>query len=89
MSQINVLSLITVQGDTLSKKNKHAGRKSSSISVQVSFFTENTFTLTLDLLLFLYYFLLTGMSPIKKSGTDLASVDENSAVRATRTIRVP
>ena len=38
MSLINVQSAITVQGDKLSKKNKRTGRKSSSISVQVSFF---------------------------------------------------
>ena len=34
---INIQSLITVQGDKLSKKNKRTGRKSSSISVQVIF----------------------------------------------------
>ena len=34
MSLINIQSSITVQGDKLSKKNKHTGRKSSSISVR-------------------------------------------------------
>ena len=34
-SLINVKSLIIVQGDTFSKKNKSTGRESSSISVQV------------------------------------------------------
>ena len=64
MSLINIQSSITVQGDKLSKKNKHTGRKISSLRVQVSFFSENIFT-TQVLLLFLYHFLLKGMSPIK------------------------
>ena len=41
MSLINVQSLITAQGDNISKKNKRTDRKNSSISVQVSFFSEN------------------------------------------------
>ena len=36
-SLINVQSVINVQGDTFSKKNKYTGRKSSSISVQIYF----------------------------------------------------
>ena len=63
MSLINVQSLITVQGDKLSKKKRRTGRKSSSISVHRTgiIFSVNKFTLTL----LLYYFLLTGTSPIE------------------------
>ena len=57
-SLINVQSLITVQGDKFSKKNKHKGQKKSSISVQVSFFSENTFTLALLLYCFFMSFCL-------------------------------
>ena len=48
LSLINIQSLITVQGDKLSKKNKRTGRKSSSISVQVGkFFNKPTVGQTL------------------------------------------
>ena len=43
-SLINVQSVINVQGDQFSKKNKRTGRKSSSISVQVSFFQPSWMT---------------------------------------------
>ena len=42
-SLINVQSAINVQGYNFFKKNKLTGQKSSPISVQVSFFTENMY----------------------------------------------